>query len=428
MLYWLIETKEQLDVFCDKGYKEVFIEPILLNDNIHPVLNNLSLLYLKPLNGNKGFMLCIDHDETLSLDKHLVEKVLTTFDKIYVRDKKLILNFFINSSFTDISFNLNTYIHPTTTTHNYFYQKYNSNVQLNKIIPVVKHYEKCELIWEQVKLHCDVKHDSYLNKLSSVFYMIENNGIKINDKAFDKFYEPNDKIFNIQHNIIYTNYNLYTTTGRPSNSFNGINFAALKKDNGERKSFIPKNNVFIEYDITAYHPTLVAKLINFDFKNETPYEYFAREADIPLIDAKVEMIKQMYGGVFSKYKHIQFFNQMQNYLDNIWETFINDGLFKCEWSNKIFYKDKLDNMTPGKLLSYIIQNLETWNNVNIMWDILKILNGNNTQLVLYTYDSFLLDVDENEMELIDTIENIFNKYSLRIKKQTGINYDFKNKL
>jgi hypothetical protein len=33
-------------------------------------------------------------------------------------------------------------------------------------------------------------------------------------------------------------------------------------------------------------------------------------------------------------------------------------------------------------------------NVVILWEILKLLRGKNTKLVLYVYDSFLLDVDE----------------------------------
>ena len=114
------------------------------------------------------------------------------------------------------------------------------------------------------------------NKLTSVFFAIERNGIKINKKQFDKHFEVNNENFSIQDDTIHTQYNLYTTTGRPSNSFNSINFAALAKENGCRKSFIPKNDKFIEIDISAYHPTLAAQLIGYDFGDETPYEYFAQ--------------------------------------------------------------------------------------------------------------------------------------------------------
>ena len=64
---------------------------------------------------------------------------------------------------------------------------------------------------------------------------------------------------------VYTQYNLKTLTTRPSNRFGGVNYVALNKDNGSRKSFIPKNDGFIEIDITAYHPTITGHLINYIF-------------------------------------------------------------------------------------------------------------------------------------------------------------------
>ena len=71
--------------------------------------------------------------------------------------------------------------------------------------------------------------------------------LKINDK-FDKHLKPNHKKHSIKDNNIYGWYNPYTTTGRPVNNFNGINFVGLKHDNGERNCFEPDNNFFVEMD------------------------------------------------------------------------------------------------------------------------------------------------------------------------------------
>jgi hypothetical protein len=81
-------------------------------------------------------------------------------------------------------------------------------------------------------------------------------------------------------------------------------------------------------------------------------------------------------------------------------------------------------MYPQKLLNYHNQNLETAQNVLILWDILKILRGKNTKLVLYVYDSFLLDVDKNEKDTFKQITQVFQKYKLQIKYKKGINYNF----
>ena len=81
-------------------------------------------------------------------------------------------------------------------------------------------------------------------------------------------------------------------------------------------------------------------------------------------------------------------------------------------------------MNPQKLLNYLLQNLETATNVLILWDIFKILRGKNTKLVLYVYDSFLLDIDESETEILDEIKQIFKDKNLQIKIKKGVNYNF----
>ena len=81
-------------------------------------------------------------------------------------------------------------------------------------------------------------------------------------------------------------------------------------------------------------------------------------------------------------------------------------------------------MNPQKLFNYVLQNLETSTNVLILWDILCILRECKTKLVLYTYDSFLFDWDENETELLEKIRDIFKKYKLNIKEIEGYDYNF----
>ena len=58
-MYWLIEDEEQLSVLLNSGYNEAFIEVIPYSDHIHPTLNNVSLVYIRPLNALKGFMICV---------------------------------------------------------------------------------------------------------------------------------------------------------------------------------------------------------------------------------------------------------------------------------------------------------------------------------------------------------------------------------
>ena len=419
-MFYIVETDEQLNELFKIGYDKVFIEPIYYNDNVHSALNRISLLYIKPLNGNKGYIVCLHHNEALSLNKTVINSLLASFKEIYVRDRKSFIYHFPLKNTIDISFNTPEYAEPSTSTHDFFYQKHDDKLNINTVIPLVKHYEKCEIIFNKIKDNC-IKLDNtkFYNKLINVFFAIERNGIKLNEKIFNKYYElPNDK-FSIQDSTIHTQYNLYTTTGRPSNSFNGINFAALAKDNGCRASFIPENDCFIEIDISAYHPTLAAQLIDYDFGDETPYQYFAREAGIDINEAKILMFKQLYGGVYKEYQYIEFLQSIQEYVKRLWDTYVSNGFIKCPISGHVF-KD-LKDINPQKLFNYTLQNLETSNNVIILWDVIKLLKGKSTKIVLYTYDSILIDYCKDD-DILEEIQQAFTKYNLRTKTTKGHNY------
>ena len=81
-------------------------------------------------------------------------------------------------------------------------------------------------------------------------------------------------------------------------------------------------------------------------------------------------------------------------------------------------------MRPSKLLNYLLQALETATNVEIIWNVIKILKNKNTKIVLYTHDSILLDLDENERDIIEPIIQIFKNKKLTVKLNQGLNYNF----
>ena len=140
--------------------------------------------------------------------------------------------------------------------------------------------------------------------------------------------------------------------------------------------------------------------------------------------AKELTFKQLYGGVFDNYKNLEFFSKIEKFVKNTWEVFENEGYIECPISDFVYSKENLDNMNPQKLFNYILQNMETSQNVLVLWDILSILKNNKTKLVLYTYDSFLFDFDEGEEEVLNQIRNVFNKYKLNIKENEGNDYNF----
>lgn len=421
-MYWLIENEEQLKGFYNSGYKEAFIEIIPFNDRIHPAQNSVSLVYIRPLLASKGFMLCVNHSETFNGANTCINEILSKYEKLYCRDKKEILHYFCLKELYDINIPPTTYIRPTTTTHELYYRKYGDNPELNKIIPIVKHYEVCEMIWEDLKNNINnekTKYNEFYNsRVSVVFNAIERSGLQVHIPTFEGYFHT------IDGERVYTQYNLKTTTTRPSNKFKNVNYAALNKENGCRKSFIPRNTKFVEIDISAYHPSLAARLVNYSFPTSDIHSHFATLYKVDYKKSKELTFKQLYGGVFENYRHLEFFQKVQGFIDEAWKKFNSEGFVECPISNFVYTKDELENMKPQKLFNYILQNMETSLNTLILWDIFCTLKQHKTKLVLYTYDSFLFDFDENESKLLEDIRNIFKKYKLNIKEIEGYDYNF----
>ena len=421
-MYWLVEDEEQLNVLINSGYKKAFIEVIPYNDTIHPVLNHVSLVYIRPIEASKGFMVCVTHSESLNALNTRVNELVDKFEVLYCRDKKEILHYFPNKTLYDITPPPHTYIRPTTQTHDLYYSKHKDNHELNLIIPIVKHYELCETIFEDLKANINkekTKYDEFFNsRVSVVFNAIERNGIHICNDTFSEYFHPVDGEY------VYTQFNLKTTTTRPSNKFKNVNYAALNKENGCRKSFIPRNNRFVEIDISAYHPSLAASLIGYDFANIDIHAHFASLYGVDYKKSKELTFKQLYGGVFENYKHLEFFQGIEKYVGETWRKFESDGFVECEISGYRYEKENLQNMNPQKLFNYILQNLETSMNVRILWDMCIILRKCKTKLVLYTYDSFLFDLDNDEEGILEEIREVFKKYKLNIKEIEGYDYNF----
>ena len=422
-MYWLIEEQEQLEVLLNSGYKEAFIEVIPFNSNIHPAQNDVSLVYIRPVLASKGYMLCIHHSEALNGVNTHINTILQKYDKLYCRDKKEVLHYFPLKALHDINPPPTTYIRPTTPTHDLYYRQYGDNKEVNLIIPIVKHYELCETIFRDLKANINrekTKYDEfYNNKTTMVFNAIERSGIRIHNETFQEHFHPVDGEY------VYTQFNLKTTTTRPSNKFKNVNYAALNKENGCRKSFIPRNNRFVEIDISAYHPSLSARLIDYTFTTSDIHSHFASLYKVDYKKAKELTFKQLYGGVFKNYKHLEFFQKIEKYVGELWSKFQSDGFIECPVSGYVYRKENLDNMNPQKLFNYVLQNLETSTNVLILWDMFRILRGYKTKLVLYTYDSFLLDVDNDEEDVLWKIREVFIKYQLNIKEIEGYDYSFR---
>ena len=86
-MFYIIERQDQLQQLGP--FNDCFVQFIQQNDNYHPKLSPLSLIYVRDITQHKGYMLCLDHNESFSLQQQDVfEWLLGNTDRIFVLNKK----------------------------------------------------------------------------------------------------------------------------------------------------------------------------------------------------------------------------------------------------------------------------------------------------------------------------------------------------
>jgi hypothetical protein len=414
-MYYIVETKEQLDYLSQNKTDNCFVSVIPQNDNHHPSLTKPCLVYYH--NGEKGYILPIDHSEAFKLDWEHVKHFIISHDVVRVLDKKYHRYFLPGGKLYDVNFieYIDELEHDTKVHVEFNRQKYYLN-EVNSLIPISKHYEKWENIYkkatEKLVFKKWYKVNEFLNgPFTEVFYQIEKNGIGIDPRKFNKHFETTWKDNSIYGNTVFTQYNLYNLTTRPSNAFNGVNFAALPKDHA-RESFEPNNYMFVEFDYSAYHPRIIAKMIGYEFETGDPYDEIPKEI----------MFQNIYGGIRDEYAWFPFFTKLNEWLDEEYAKFkLNMGL-SIAGNNTILHRN-ISEPNKNKILSYLIQSYETYYNTLTLERVLKLLEGKKTKIVLYTYDSILLDVAKEDVKtLLPKIKQELEADGFPTRMSVGENY------
>lgn len=403
-MFWLVETPSQFGELVYKGFKQVYVEVI-------SSLEEINCIFIAT--PQEQFILSINHSEALSLEKEHVLEWLKGMEKIQVKNKVDTLKYLPFKNLEDISIQENIYI-PLPSIYESIKLKTHN---VNYIVPISKLFEICNMGYEKVKqLQYKPYYDFYNTKGSIVYSALSQNGIPIDTQIFEDLYD-----YSPPSSQIYPEYNFKTATRRPSCLYNNINFLALNKKDGSRKLIKPKNDCIIEIDISSYHPTILANLLGYDFGEENIHQHFSNLYGVDYQKAKEITFKQLNGGIFKNYKNIEFFKKTQNFIDELYNQYNTHGYIESPISKWRFEKQILGDIKPQKLFNYLLQEIETSQNINIMWEIFKTLRGKSSYLFLYVYDAFVFDW--NNQDDFEQITLIFDKYLLKTKISKGEDYN-----
>lgn len=323
-----------------------------------------------------------------------------------------------------------------TNAHRFIYRHKKGCGDLNRAVPIFKHKEMFDNMCKRFPFEGEMsfcyggfkkENDNILGTLAQ----LEMNGIHVEPNCFSQHFNAP-----IQPNgLVYSQYNIYTSTGRPSNHFNNVNYAALNKENGVRKCFVSrygKDGSMALIDYSAFHPRIISHLIEFEFVRQDVdiYKYlgelyFGRsitEYDMPEI--KRITMRQLYGGVEEKYEHIKYLAQLKEYIASKWsyfkkQNYVETPIFKRRITNK-----HIADPNPNKLFNYILQATETEIAIPTVNIVNQYLANKRTKAVLYTYDSVLFDFHKEEMnELAEIIGIMMMDDRFPVKVYVGESYE-----
>jgi|TARA_R100000030_G_scaffold94488_1_gene81344 hypothetical protein len=417
----VVETDKEFESFA-KSFSEFdsIVIPIECDFNKHPKDTNLCLLFVKTISENsKEFILPFRHADALNLSSLKLENIWTS-KTVFTYDKKKLLSFFDWKNVSDV--NMRYYLEQndtidlegvTTNSHEFFARQYYKKSNINCVIPLMKHLEWCRKMVEKIKL--------------SIFA-----GRKENDSVF-KIYNEDvlESLQTIESNgiqttngMVYSEYNPYTATGRPSNRFGGLNFAALNKKDGSRKQFISRfgeKGMLVEMDYDAYHLRLIGDVVDYKFPKGSVHKHMAKLYNTSYDEAKGLSFQYLYGHIPDEViKTNPFFAKVQVYIDDVWKRYKSNNFIESDIYSKRIYRKNLSDMNKNKVFNYLIQLMETENNMKMLSKLLPKIQNFNSKLVLYNYDSFLFDFHiDDGLKFVKMVKKVIEqnkKYPVKVSK------------
>ena len=406
----MIEFVNDGNITVEKAY----IHPIWADVHLHPTQNKLSLLYIYDIENEQEFVVNISNIDTHTTD---LSNVTLNFGETYVLGKKELLNLLKlpNSYDADLVSYLssNKQLHRNETpTHSHFYRKFYNLKWVNNLIPIAKHIESIRQTRDEFLEYYDV-----------------GGGIPTGVKKFDNFYiEPLHKVEQsgiwTESGMEWTQYHPFTLTSRPSNNFGGINYAALNKEDGSRDRFVSRfdGGKLVQFDYDGYHPRIIGRMIG----EQIPMGVSAHQAladmyGVSYEESKGITFRQLYGGVQPQYLHIPFFKKVSHQIDLLWMEFNRIGWIETPMGRRMM-KNNLNDINSNKLFNYLLQATETELNMSILSKLVKYLEDKESKMVLYTYDSYLLDIHPNEIGILNKLKILIEGNGFPTKVEWGDKY------
>ncbi len=425
----VINSKQSLlDLIHQLQNNRVIIVPIF-NGNGHYKTHSISVLFIFI---NKDiYIISIDHNEGFNIPKEVLSKFPQS--TYIVPNKKHVIDILPENI---IDLHVLYYIEygkdlelPFKILEDYIL-RYPNVSNVNTCIPLMKLLEYAESISNIVStLDVDRIQTSeefkFINDIAiPTYHFLESSGVYVNKNLANQYYKTDG-----EDRLIYTEYFPFTATGRPSNTFNNINFSAINKSDGSRKLFTSRfdNGKLILIDFESFHLRLIANLIGYPQPTIPFHEYLAKiyydtENITPeqYSEGKQLTFSILYGNVEIP---IEFFQKIQQFKTQLWNTINSTGFITTPHNRKLRLKN-IESPTESKIFNYLIQAVESEVSIELIHSLIPLFSSKQSKLILYTYDSILIDycpMDGGKFVL--DVCNILQSTNYPIRLYAGASYD-----
>lgn len=374
----------------------------------HASRTRLSCMYIKTVDGE--YYTSFTHgDHKQQSHEGLILR------KSYTHDIKSLLHLgvSVHDSY-DLGYDFDEIIKPCPTAARFLVMPGQGYPCINNVIPISSHLSTFRLSMAQFSdvlrrgdkmLGSGDSRSLYHTISPKIFYYMEKVGLCVDEKLFiDTFGEEKRNL--IKDGAVMTSYNLYTATGRPSNAFGGVNYAALKKEGHQRECFISRwgsDGMLLNLDFSSYHLHLIADLLGYDLPDDVHREfgkiYFDTDELTPeqYDESKTISFRNLYAG--KQISDHPFFIEVHNFRKEMWDLYCSNGVLRSKMGRII----PIRNPSENTVFNYFIQSLETEQNMVYLYEMMR----HGLLPILYTYDSVVFDIKTDKLDgVVDTLKNI----------------------
>ena len=178
------------------------------------------------------------------------------------------------------------------------------------------------------------------------------------------------------------------------------------------------NQKYLQFDYDAFHVRLIGKMIGYDLPKTSVHQWLADQYGVDYDESKGRTFRILYGGVSDEDRKIPFFDKVDKFIQSLNDKALQNGYIQTPKGRKIPL-DWIEKPNSQKLFNYILQATETEFNI----EAIKKLKENDLPLpILYTYDSFLFEFDDSEVNTIKKVKSVLESFGFPVKADWGSDY------